>query len=65
MDTIPASVILVIFLVGAGFGTYLYLMIFYPEWVGITGKSAKKTLSEHQEGSKAEDEGLFQEPPKK
>lgn len=54
-----AIVILVVFLVALGFGTYLYLMIFHPEWVGITGKSAKKTLDEHKEGSQSEDSGLL------
>lgn len=54
-----AEIILVVFLVGGGFATYLYLMFFHPEWVGITGKSAKQTLEEHKEGSKSEDSGML------
>ncbi len=47
-------------LVTFGFATYIFLMIFYPEWVGITGKEAKKTLSEHQEGSTVDDSDFFE-----
>jgi hypothetical protein len=60
---------LILFLLFAGFGTYILLMIFFPEWVGITGKEALRTMSEHQEGSVADDrdiytsEGLKQPPP--
>jgi hypothetical protein len=54
-----ATVILVIFLVALGFGSYIYLMIFHPEWVGITGKSAKKTIREHEEGSTVDDSDFF------
>lgn len=50
---------IVLFLLFAGFGGYLLLMIFYPEWVGITGKAAHKTLAEHQEGSKVDDRDIF------
>jgi len=41
---------MVFFLVIFTTGVYFVLMIFFPEWVGITGRSAKKTLDEHQEG---------------
>ncbi|MGE3975279.1 MAG: hypothetical protein AB7F59_12210 [Bdellovibrionales bacterium] len=44
---------MIFFLVFVTTGAYFLLMIFYPEWVGITGRSAKKTLEEHQEGSAA------------
>ncbi|HMN68362.1 MAG TPA: hypothetical protein PKC28_07470 [Bdellovibrionales bacterium] len=54
-----AAVVLVLFLVFAGFGGYLFLMVYYPEWVGITGNAAKKTLSEHEEGSKVDDSDPF------
>ena len=50
---------IVLFLLFGGFGGYLLLMIFYPEWVGITGKAAHKTLAEHQEGSQVNDNDLF------
>lgn len=54
-----AIIILVLILVALGFGTYIFLMIFYPEWVGITGKEARKTLSEHEEGSQVDDRDMF------
>lgn len=54
-----AAVVIVIFLVMAGFGTYLFLMIYYPEWVGITGDSARKTMDEHKEGSQVDDKDPF------
>jgi hypothetical protein len=53
------TIVIVVLLVGLGFGGYLFLMIFYPEWVGITGESARKTMSEHQEGSVADDSDFF------
>ena len=51
--------ILVISLVTVSFGGYVYLMLFHPEWVGITGRSARKTQDEHVEGSKADDSDFF------
>ncbi len=54
-----------IFLIIAGLVSYLILMIFFPEWVGITGKSAKKTLDEHIEGSEAKDSDWFSKEPKR
>jgi hypothetical protein len=59
------AIAIAIFLVVMGFGSYIFLMLFYPEWVGITGSSGKKTLSEHEEGTPAKDEGLFEELTKK
>jgi hypothetical protein len=53
------AVVLMLFLVFMGFGGYIFLMIFFPEWVGITGKSAHQTLSEHEEGSRADDSDPF------
>ncbi|MGE0763695.1 MAG: hypothetical protein AB7N80_10495 [Bdellovibrionales bacterium] len=47
------------FLIIMGFGSYLFLMIFFPEWVGITGPSAKKTIAEHQKGSQVDDSDFF------
>ena len=38
---------------------YFFLLIFYPEWIGITGKSAHKTLDEHKEGSHADDSDVL------
>lgn len=49
-------------LVAIGFASYLFLMIFYPEWVGITGKSALKTKDEHREGSAVDDSDVFNKP---
>lgn len=47
------DVSIAVFLVGGlvvvGVGAYFYLMIFHPEWVGITGKVAMKNLAEHQD----------------
>jgi hypothetical protein len=40
-------------------GAYFYLLFFHPEWIGITGKSAHKTLNEHREGSRADDKDVF------
>jgi hypothetical protein len=57
----PAAVFLVILLVALGFGAYVFLMIFYPEWVGITGKSARKTMDEHKEGSSVDDSDVMSE----
>jgi hypothetical protein len=53
------AVVIVIFLVMAGFGGYLFLMIYYPEWVGITGDSARKTMDEHREGTSVDDSDPF------
>lgn len=50
---------LILFLLFAGFGTYIVLMIFFPEWVGITGKEALRTMSEHQEGSVVDDRDIY------
>jgi hypothetical protein len=55
----PWMVGIVLFLLFAGFGSYILLMIFFPEWVGITGKAAHKTMSEHQEGAKVDDRDIF------
>jgi hypothetical protein len=54
--------IMVVTLVVAGFGSYIFLMIFYPEWVGITGKAAHKTKDEHKEGSTVDDSDFFKDP---
>ena len=54
-----------VFLIVAGLASYLFLMIFFPEWVGITGKSAKRTLDEHVEGSEAKDSEWFSKEPKR
>lgn len=54
-----ATAIVVITLVGLGFGAYIFLMIFYPEWVGITGEEALKNMHEHQEGSHVDDSDPF------
>ncbi len=38
---------------------YLILMVFFSEWVGITGKVAKKNIAEHEEGEARPDHQLF------
>ncbi len=50
---------IVLFLLFVGFGGYIVLMIFFPEWVGITGKEALRTINEHQEGAKVDDRDIF------
>ncbi len=49
------AIVVVLVLVFLGIGSYFFLMIFYPEWVGITGPVAKKNLDEHREGTEAND----------
>lgn len=53
------AIVVVVLLVALGFGGYLFLMLYYPEWVGITGASAHKTIAEHQEGSSVDDTDPF------
>ena len=53
------AVILISILVVLGCAGYFYLMIYHPEWVGITGPAARKTLAEHAEGSVVDDRDLF------
>lgn len=31
-----------------GLAGYLFLMIFFPEWVGITGKVARENMKSHE-----------------
>lgn len=50
--------ILVIGLIVGGILAYFLFMIFLPEWVGITGKSAKDINSAHVHGSRSEDVGF-------
>jgi hypothetical protein len=50
---------LILFLLFAGFGTYILLMIFFPEWVGITGKEALRTMNEHSEGAVVDDRDIY------
>ncbi len=59
------SVLFFVGLVAFGFASYIFLMIFFPEWVGITGKEALKNLAEHQEGSKVDDSDPFSSESKK
>lgn len=40
---------------------YFILMFFFPEWVGITGKVAKKNEESHKKGAKADDADFFKE----
>ena len=40
---------------------YFLLMFFYPEWVGITGKVAKKNEEVHKKGTDADDSEFFKE----
>lgn len=41
MDT---ALIVIFILFGIGLVGYFFLMMFYPEWVGITGSDTKKEL---------------------
>ncbi len=38
--------ILIFVLFGIGLFAYFFLMMFYPEWVGITGSETKKELEQ-------------------
>lgn len=49
------AIVVVLVLVFLGIGAYFFLMIFYPEWVGITGPVAKKTLDEHRDDGQVND----------
>jgi hypothetical protein len=41
------TVLIIIFILfGLGLVAYFFLMMFYPEWVGITGSDTKKELEE-------------------
>ncbi|MBC7466014.1 MAG: hypothetical protein H7256_08475 [Bdellovibrio sp.] len=37
---------------------YAFLMVYFPKWVGITGKSAFETIEGHKEGSQNNDKAL-------
>jgi hypothetical protein len=52
-------------LIGAGaavfFGAifiYVMIMVFFPEWVGITGKVALEAERSHREGAQAKDDDI-------
>lgn len=49
------AAIVVVILIVLGLVSYFVLMLFFPEWVGITGKAAHKVNDAHVEGSKSED----------
>ena len=53
------SIGMILFLVGGGVLIYILLMIFYPEWVGISGKSSRDTEEEHREGGVSDDSDFF------
>ena len=53
------AVIIISILVFLGCSAYVFLMVYYPEWVGITGKSARQTIDEHREGSTVDDSDIF------
>ena len=36
---------------------YVFFLVFFPEWVGVTGKVAQKNLESH-EGKQAESDAL-------
>jgi hypothetical protein len=40
---------------------YFLLMFFYPEWVGITGKVAKKNEEAHKKGTETKESNFFKE----
>lgn len=56
---VTATIVIVVVLVVLGFSAYIFLMLFYPEWVGITGKGAHQNLREHEEGSQVDDSDPF------
>lgn len=39
-------IIIIFVLFGLGIFAYFFLMMFYPEWVGITGSDTKKELEQ-------------------
>ena len=39
-----AILIIIFVLFGLGIAAYFFLMLFYPEWVGITGSDTKREL---------------------
>lgn len=39
-------IIIIFILFGLGIVAYFFLMMFYPEWVGITGSDTKKELEQ-------------------
>ncbi|MGZ3723421.1 MAG: hypothetical protein ACXVA9_10850 [Bdellovibrionales bacterium] len=53
------ATVMVIGLVVTTTGFYFYLFLFHPEWIGITGKSAHKTLNDHKEGSQVDDSDII------
>lgn len=48
------TAIIVFMLVMVGCAAYIFLMIFFPEWVGISGEATKRTLEEHREQNSTE-----------
>lgn len=38
---------------------YFVLMVFWPEWVGIQGKVAKKNEEAHKKGAEPKDNDFF------
>jgi hypothetical protein len=53
------AIAVIIAIMAIFFFAYIFLMIFYPEWVGITGKAARKTMDDHKQGTKADDPTFF------
>jgi hypothetical protein len=53
------TILVLIAVIALFFFAYIFLMIFYPEWVGITGKSAMKNLDDHKQDSQPEDPAFF------
>ncbi|MBX2993392.1 MAG: hypothetical protein KF681_01165 [Bdellovibrionaceae bacterium] len=45
---------------GASF-VYVILMVFFPEWVGITGKVALENEASHKDGTEVQDNFAFNE----
>lgn len=46
MDLLAAIIILTLFVLG--FAAYILMMIYYPEWVGITGRNNDDRASSDQ-----------------
>ena len=43
----------IVFLLTIG---YFFLMVFYPEWVGMSGKDTQETIDSHKDDSKVKEE---------
>jgi hypothetical protein len=54
MDSSVLLPILIVCVVVFSIFAYLFVMVFFPEWVGITGKTALKNQEDHVGNQSAE-----------